>query len=161
MGKMQVTGMAEFGKKLQQLGGAGEAIAKMGVYDGAKVIVEEVKKSIRSLPEEKMRFLKKGDRFSVLTDRNKADLVEHLGIASMDTIGGASTRIGFEGYSSIRTKKYPSGIPVVMMARSIESGSSVREKHPFFRPAVNRARHRAEDECVQTMEKQIKKTMED
>ena len=65
-----------------------------------------------------------------------------------------------DGYGSIPTKKYPNGTPNVMLMRSIESGTSFREKHPVFRPAVNRSRKKAIEAMRNKFDEQIKKKME-
>ena len=47
-----------------------------------------------------------------------------------------------------------------MIARSVESGSSVRDKHPFVRPAVNAAKAEALKACEKVIDEETKKIME-
>lgn len=161
MAKMQVTGLEEFSKKLRALGGAGEAVAKAALYDGAALLADQIRRNIEALPEDKDRLLKDGEQFDVVSPRDKKDLLDHFGVARMREDGGqVSTLIGFNGYGSRRTEKYPKGLPMPLLARSIESGSSVRRKHPFVRPAVNAARAQVVEKMAETAREQIKKQME-
>lgn len=46
-----------------------------------------------------------------------------------------------------------------MIARAVESGTSLRKKHPFVRPAVKSSRKAAEQAMIETADKEIKKIM--
>ena len=160
MAKVTVSGLAEISKKITALGDAGDAIGKMAVYDGAAVITDEIRKQINALPEDKDRYLTGGEQYNVITPRDKRDLANSLGIARIErTAKGIRTVIGFAGYGSRKTKKYPKGLPMAMLARSIESGSSVRAKRPFVRKTVNSKRKTAQAAMIATGEKLIEKTL--
>lgn len=160
MAKVTVNGLAEISRKITALGDAGDAIGKMAVYDGAAVIADELRKQINALPEDEFRYLRNGDRFGVITAQDKKDLANSLGIAKIErTAKDIRTVIGFAGYGSHPTRKYPKGLPMAMVARSIESGSSVRAKKPFVRKAVNSKRKAAQQKMIETGEKQIEKTL--
>lgn len=162
MAKVTVSGLVEISKKITALGEAGDAIGKMAVYDGADVIADEIRRQINALPEDKDRYLTGGDRYNVITPQDKRDLANSLGIAKIErTATGIRTVIGFAGYGGRRTKKYPKGLPMALLARSIESGSSVREKRPFIRRAVNAKRRAAMAQMIETGERQIKMTLSD
>lgn len=161
MAKIKIDGFEEISKKITELGAAGEAIGRMAVYDGAKVIADELRKKINGLPTEDNRLLIDGDKFNVITARDKTDLVNSMGVSGiMSEADGVRTVIGFAGYGRRKTKKYPNGLPMAMLARSIESGSSVREKHPFIRKAVNAKKKEAIRAMIERAEYQIKTTME-
>ena len=79
-----------------------------------------------------------------ITKAQKWGLVHSFGIASLRNEGGfIHVKIGFDGYNEVQTKTFPNGQPNVLIARSIESGSSTREKTPFLRPALAAARKQA------------------
>ena len=86
------------------------------------------------------------------------DLAEGLGIAKpdVDHQGNTNTKVGFKGYGSHPTKKYPKGVPNALLARAVESGSSVRKKTPFVRPGTNKARSKAIDEMDKELKAQTK-----
>ena len=143
MAKMTVKGLDEISAKLEVLGTKGTNMAKACVYEGAKVIADNVKSNIGSLPVDSWRpkNTTTNGPYNVLTATNKADLESGFGISSIEvTGGGAEAVIGFAGMGSAPSKKYPGGLPNALLARAIESGSSARSAHPFVRPAVNRSK---------------------
>ena len=73
-----------------------------------------------------------------------------------DDSGYRNVKLGFDGYNSVKTKKYPQGQPNALIARVTESGSSYREKTPFIRPAVNAARKPAEKAGQAKIDEKIK-----
>ena len=162
MGKMQVTGLEDFSRALESLGNAKTGVLKYALYEGVKVVREEVEKRIASLPVDKSRFLRDGDKYNVITRTDLEDLKRSLGVAKMqEAAGGVRTSISFDGYGSVKTSKYPNGRPMIMIARSIESGSSVRTKIPFVRQAVNASRPRAVAAMEEATHKKIKEIMEE
>ena len=137
MAKMTVTGLDDISSLLHQLGEKGVEIATNAVYSGAGAMIERVKEEINALPVEE-GYLPNGKKRHSVTQREKDNLISHIGISRIETIGGKTTvAIGFDGYTDYTTKKYPSGVPVPLIARSIESGSSVRQKIPFLRKTAN------------------------
>ena len=75
--------------------------------------------------------------------------------AGVNGEGNTNTKVGFAGYGTFPTKKYPKGVPNALLARSVESGSSVRKKAPFVRKAVNKSR----DKAISEMEKKINESI--
>lgn len=153
MARLTIQGLDDFSMRLQSLADHGEAVAKQAVYAGAGTMVEAIKAEINALPEQQ-GYMPTGEKRNVVTRDEKAALLSHIGIAKMDSTGGkVATAIGFEGYSEHATKKYPSGVPVPLIARSIESGSSVRRKIPFLRNAANKAKAAVENAMREAAEK--------
>ena len=132
-------------------------IAKDVVMAGAQPVADEIRKSIEALPEDKFRYLKKNEVFTGVPRRQKQDLLDSLGITppDIDFDGNTNTKIGFDGYGKIPTKKYPKGVPNQLLARAVESGSSVRKKTPFIRKAVNKAKKLAEAEMQKKLDEKI------
>ena len=96
-----------------------------------------------------------------MTAAQKQGLLDGLGIASMqEDAGFYNVKIGFDGYNRTRTEKYPQGQPNQLVARGVESGTSWKQKRPFVRPAVTRARKRAEQAMAETLDKEIQKISE-
>ena len=123
-----------------------EAIGE-AVYEMAKVVADSVRSGIQALPtvsnEANIATYKKG--YSRLSDEEKQGLLDGFGVSPMqDDNGYFNVKLGFDGYNSIKTKKYPKGQPNALIARVTESGSSYREKTPFIRPAVNASKKQAE-----------------
>lgn len=142
-------------------GDAIEKVQKHAVYEGMKVIKQEVEAQIRALPEQEGYIKPERLPRNVVTRKEKAELIRHLGIADMDTKSGTvSTSVSFNGYTNIKTKRYPNGLPAVMVARSINSGSSVRRKHPFMRQARAAAKERAIQAATDAALESLKTIME-
>lgn len=139
----------EYALRLSRLGDESEAIAKKAIYEGAKVLADQISRGIDAIPN--------------IHSYQKADLKKGLGIASMedDGTGRWDTKIGFNGYGSVPTKKYPKGLPNILLARSVESGTSFRPKTPFVRRAVTAKRKAALSAMEETVDKEIRKIMEE
>lgn len=135
-----------------------EAIGE-AVYEMAKVVADSVRSGIQALPTVSNRAniatYKKG--YSRLSDEEKQGLLDGFGVSPMQDDGGyINVKLGFDGYNSVKTKKYPQGQPNALIARVTESGSSYREKTPFIRPAVNAARKPAEKAGQAKIDEKIK-----
>lgn len=146
MPSIRLDGLDDLYAKLKALGdgSAIEKVQKHAVYEGMAVIKREVEAQIRALPEEEGYISGKDLPRNAITKAEKAELIKHIGISDMETKDGTvNNSVSFDGYTSIKTKAYPNGLPAVMIARSINSGSSVRQKHPFMRQAKAAAKPKA------------------
>ena len=136
---------------------AQDEILNKAVYAGSKVVADQIRANLEALPEEKFRQLKNGEKFSGVPEAQKQDLIASFGLTPIerDNTGFVNTKAGFDGYGSHPSKKYPQGLPNQLLARSIESGSSVRDKHPFVRPAVQATRQKAVEEMEKVINENI------
>ena len=161
MARMQFKSSDEYAIKLSRLGREMEGIAKKAIYEGASIVADEIKSNLNSIPTEKFRHLRNGDKFVGVPERHKEDLINSFGITPIerDRQGNWNTKIGFDGYGSIPTKRYPQGVPNQLLARAIESGSSIRVKTPFVRPAVNRTRKKVQQKMNEVIDKEIEQLM--
>jgi hypothetical protein len=152
---MEIRGFDELELQLSKL--ADPELAKDVVMAGAQPVADEIRKSIEALPEDKFRYLKKNEVFTGVPKQQKQDLLDSLGITppDIDFDGNTNTKIGFDGYGKIPTKKYPKGVPNQLLARAVESGSSVRKKTPFIRKAVNKSKKLAEAEMQKKLDEHI------
>ena len=159
MARMTFKAGDEFAIKLSKLAAGQEKIAKKAIYAASKVVADKIKDNLNALPEEKFRNLKDGEQFTGVPERHKKDLIESFGITPIETDrdGNWNAKIGFDGYGSVKTEKYPKGIPNQLLARSIESGSSVRKKKPFVRPAVTATKKQAMKIMGEVIDKEIDK----
>lgn len=147
--------------KMNALGNQTDGICKQAIYAGAQILVDQIRANLDALPTDKFRFLQDSDRFTGVPEMYKRDLQEDLGIApmQMDFDGNWNTKIGFEDCGILETNAYPMGVPLTMLARAVESGSSYRAPTPFVRPAISKARSRAHKAMAQKVEEEIKKLM--
>jgi len=128
-------------------------VAKKVVEAGAQPMADEIRNMLIALPEDQFRYLRKGEVFKGLPKQQKQDLANGFGItdADIDRNGNANIKIGFNGYGKYKTKKYPKGVPNALLARAVESGSSVRRKTPFVRTGTNKSLK----ETLKAMEKKL------
>lgn len=163
MAKISFPGLAEYELMLSRLGNQSSEIAKKAVYAGAEIIADEIKKNIAALKAETdqaglIAYVKKEP--APLTETAKKGLLDGLGISGMqDDNGYVNVKIGFDGYNDMKTQKYPKGQPNVVIARVVESGSSIAEKRPFVRPAINKKKKEAEAAMAAVLDQEIKKIM--
>lgn len=140
-------GLDSYISYLQKIDAVTDEVIGEAVYEMAKVVADSVRSSIQALPtvsnEANIATYKKG--YSRLSDEEKQGLLDGFGISPMQDDGGyINVKLGFDGYNSVKTKKYPKGQPNALIARVTESGSSYREKTPFIRLAVNASKKQAE-----------------
>jgi HK97 gp10 family phage protein len=145
MAKAQLLMNDDIFKKLTTLGEKNKEIAEEAIYEAAKIVADRVKKNLEALPEDKYGHLPPGETFKGVPKGYKKGLISSFGISKIEhySDGAVNVVLGFDGYSRYPTKKYPKGVPHQLIARSVESGSSIQQKHPFFRRAVNATKKKA------------------
>lgn len=149
MATFKTQGLDKYVAQLERLGKKTDTVISEAVYEMAKVVADEVKANLIALPsvpdtEGLKAFASTPQQKIPITKAQKWGLVHSFGIASLRNEGGfIHVKIGFDGYNEVQTKTFPKGQPNALIARSIESGSSTREKTPFLRPALAAARKQA------------------
>lgn len=161
MAKMTFKAGDDYALKLSRLYTQSSAVAQKALYAAAAIVTDEVRKNLEALPEDKFRRLQDGEMFTGVPKLQKKDLLDSLGVTPIDTDkkGNWNVKIGFDGYGSMPTKKYTKGVPNPMLARAIESGSSVRKKTPFVRPAVKATKAAAVEAMNRVIDAETKKIM--
>jgi len=161
MARMTYHGGDEFADQLLMLGKKGYGIAHRMLYEGAGLVADSLKNAAESLAVGTAKGNSEtGHPFTGLTPEDKAEIVNALGIAEFDDTGDSvNTAIAFSGYLSRTEDAYPNGVPIPMILRSIESGSSVRVKQPFIRPAVNAVRSKVLETMGNVADEEINKIM--
>lgn len=166
MAKIEFKGLDEYANRIRAIGEGSEEIIKSAVYAGADIVADAIKQNLKTIPIEEGEnglppVAHEGEMLTGVSRRQKADLIDGFGLAPMERNGGyVNTKAGFDGYGSVKTKKYPKGVPNAMLMRSVESGTSLRKKYPVARPAVNKSRKRAQAAMEEELDKQIKSRME-
>lgn len=155
MARISFTGLDKYLEQLNKIGNASTAICKMALYDGAAVVGNAIRAEVEALPTTD----RNGDPQQIL-EYEKEGLLEGLGVAKMKSKNGVIyTRIDFDGYNRMKSKKYPNGHPNSMIARAINSGTSKRKKNPFMSRAVKKARERANKAMSARMDSDINNIM--
>lgn len=157
MAKITAPKVSEYIRNLTTLEDHTDELCKMAVYAGAKVAADAIHKSIDNIPVHNLPpgktyyYLKKEDeeagvRLDGITKAQAEGLKKGLGIAVMKYEKKAwNTKVGFDGYNDVKTETYPNGQPNALIARSVESGSTIRNRTPFIAPAVESIQKDAEN----------------
>lgn len=152
-----------FGEQISRIGTSVPSICGRAVYEMANIAADKIKENINAMhyisDAEGLKRYANGEK-AELTYSEKKGLQEGFGISSMQNDGGyMNVKLGFDGYNTVKTKSHPNGQPNVMIARSVESGSSVRDKRPFVRPAINAARKECLEKAEKVVNEEISKIM--
>ena len=155
MAKLKFKGIDEYVAQLQKLENLSDESIGRAVYAGAAVVADAVKDAIRALPTDE-RTVKDGDMLQGISRPQKAGLIDGFGIAPLRNENGyMHVKLGFDGYNNVKTKSYPQGQPNSVIARSVNSGTSFRQKIPFMDQAVRNNK----DKCEQTMQEAFDKEL--
>lgn len=163
MATIRFSKLRDYELMLGKIGDASKDICGAAIYEGAKIIADEVKNNLNSLnvttDELAMLKAKKGEP-TYITQRAKEGLIKSFGVTPMsqDKDGIYNVKLGFDGYNDVKTKKWPKGQPNQLIARACESGSSAMIKQPFFREAVQKTKKKAESRMAEVLDEKIKKT---
>lgn len=163
MAKMKIHGIDEYAEKISKLNRNREKILKRSIYVGAGEIADAVKRGLEGLPVQNgangLPPYAKKNKLKGISSRQKKDLINSMGLSPMQELklGYINTKLGFDGYGSVPTRSHPKGIPNSLLMRSIESGTTFREKNPVVRKSVNGARKRAIKKMGESIDKDLEK----
>lgn len=163
MATFNIKGLDEYSKKIQELGDKSTVVCKRATYAGADVVANSIKNALKTLPvqEGKNGLPPLGTpekKIKGVSRKQKQDLIDSMGLAPIQNFKNdyICTKIGWDGYGSVPTKKYPSGVPNQMLMRSVESGTSFRQKTPVVRQATNKCKNPAMQAMAEEADKTIK-----
>jgi len=136
---MKTSGLDIEMEKFKALMDKAPEIASRALYKGAGVMADEYKRAAAGMPTEKNRYVGPNDPPRHATNAEKNAVVRGIGIARFrKNVDSVDTSVGINssGYAAnIKTKKYPNGKPIPLIANGINSGSSFMVKYPFARKA--------------------------
>lgn len=150
---MQIEGLAGLSEQLSQLGESAGKVARAGLYEGAGIMADEIKKgaeNIQTAPFHYAVFITRQPS----PEEKAAVLAAGVGIAKFDKNGAeVNTSIGYRnaGYTTINGKTKP--IPQIVNA--INSGTSFMKKQPFVRKAAATGAKKAETAITKTIEQKF------
>lgn len=161
MATLTFKGLQDYELKISRVFKDTEKVCGRATYAGAKIVADEMKKSIEALPIVNGYGTAEKPLPGGVTAVQKRGLIDGFGISGLQNDNGFhNVKLGFDDYNGTRTKTYPQGQPNALVARGVESGTSWKQKHPFVRPAVNRSRKRAEAAMAEALDKEVEKIME-
>ena len=161
MATLKMQGLEEYERLLSKLSSSETVRAVCGatIYAGADIVADAIREGVKSLPtvENNAHGTQSAPILGV-TEEQKAGLLDGFGIAPMIRENGYyNVKLGFDGYNGVKTRAYPLGQPNSMIARSINSGTSFRQKIPFVDRAVKSAKNKAEKAMAEKFDEQLRK----
>ena len=168
MAKLAVgNGLDKYIAELNKLAINTSEVLGKSIYVGADIVADEVRKNIEKIPvSNSPRRGTQSDPIDTITSAQKTGLLQGFGISRMATRDGiTNVKLGFEGYNSqvattsVKAKWTDKRQANIMIARSVEGGTSFRKKHPFVAPAVRATRKEAEAAMAEQLDKEIKAVM--
>lgn len=160
MATIKFKGLEDYELQLSRLEKMTPEIAGRAIYQGAKIVTDEVRKEIENLPVIRGYGTPENPLPGGVTKDQKDGLLDGLGITPLEEKAGYyNVKIGFDGYNKTKTKKYPRGQPNQLVARGAESGTSWKGKSPFVRTAVKKSKKPAEQAMAKELDKEIQKIM--
>lgn len=165
MARFMIIGIDDYIAALERLDSQADETIEAAVYVGAGIIADSIKAELQRLPIDEgpnglPRFGTPGNQLNGISRRQKADLINSMGIAPIQRFrADINTKIGWDGYGSVKTKAHPQGVPNVLLMRSIESGTSFMKKNPVVRKSVNKTRRNAEEAIKNTINNKIEGAM--
>ena len=149
--QMKVDGMAELSEQLGRMEERAPAVAAKALYDGAAVMVAEVKQGAQSIKTTPFKYASGGDTRLPSPEEKAIVMSVGAGVAKFDKNGTeVDTSVGYKnaGYADLNGKKKP--IPLIVNA--INSGTSFMTKQPFVRKAARSGAPKAMAAMSKTIE---------
>ena len=164
MARIKFSGLEEYELRLAHLSERTPEIAGRAIYEGAAIVTDAIRANIQGLhavSDKAGLFAYKEKKPAPLTETAKRGLLDGLGVTPMQDDGGYyNVKVGFDGYNDLKTRKYPKGQPNQLVARGLEFGSTIAQKRPFVRPAINATRKLAEAKMAEVLDEETKKLMD-
>jgi len=133
--EMKVDGMEEISEQLSRLEDRAPAVAAKALYEGAGIMMAEIKKGAESIRTAPFKYAANGQTRLPSPEEKDAVLSVGAGVAKFDKSGTeVNTSVGYSntGYADVNgTRK-----PVPLIANAINSGTSFMPKQPFVRKAA-------------------------
>lgn len=156
MAKMTVKGLDEVIAMLSSVEDKAQDIVEAGLYEGASVVADALRENVSALPTD--------ERWGYETPKSgpseaeKKVMLNGMGISEFETASGKThTSVGFGGYGGYRTKRFPAGKPVALIARSVERGTSFMHPNPFMKQTKAQARNAASEAISTKIKEEIQK----
>ena len=136
---MNVSGMDELMRKMDQLGEKAQDAASAALYEGAGVAADAVSQAVAGIATEPFRYVGNGKRRKPSPEEKAVLMNARIGVAKFrKTPMNVNTSVGMQssGYGELAGKI----VPIPLIANAINSGTSFMERQPFFRKATSKSK---------------------
>lgn len=151
--KYRFKGLDKYVKTLENLSNSwnAEVCVENAVTAGAKVVSEMTLDALQKLPTDDTPWVEPPDKRKGLRTYEKNDLIKVWGVTPLQLKNGMIDRkTGVDkGYNR-------NGTPNIVIARSLEVGTSFLEKDPVF----SRASRKARTPCIEAMQESLNEDIE-
>lgn len=136
-----------------------ENVAGPAIYEAAGMVADKISARLNGIPTDEGWGSRDNPKAGP-KEIEAQSVFRALGIAKLqDSSGFINVKIGFDGYSPLKTATWPNGQPIQMLARSIERGTYFMNANPFVKPAVAAVKGKAVDSMKTIIDKEIAKIM--
>lgn len=160
MAKIEMRGLDAYAKAISSFElRVRDDVCGKAIYTGAAIVADTIRAAIANLPEGKGH----GTEIAPLPGPNayqKEGLIRSFGLTPMrDDNGMLNVKAGFDGYNTLKSKRWPKGQPNAMVARSVERGTSFMRENLFIKDAVSKARKSAMEAMKKSVDESSKELM--
>lgn len=138
---------------------AAEEVCGAAIYAGARTVTDAIADAIDGIPVDES-FGTPENPQNGIKQKQKTELKAALGISRAQSKNGMiNVKIGFDGYNSIKTKRWPKGQPNSIIARSLERGTSWMKAYPFVKNTMRKITKQAQKDMSDKVDEKIKEIM--
>ena len=153
---MNIEGLAELSEQLAQLGEKAQGVAALGLYEGAGIMAEEIKRGADTIRTEEFHYAVFPSVTQRLPTPEEKAIVQEAGagIAKFRKNGSeVDTSVGYRnaGYAELKGKS----VPIPKIVNAINSGTSFMKKQPFVRKAASSGAKKAEAAITKMIEQKF------
>lgn len=159
------SGLDALQRRFEMLKTEATKVSRRAVYDGAKVAADALRAATNNLQAvsdyDAINAKRRGEP-SYMSVKQKNGLRDGLGIATMRvTPDSVNTKVGFDGYNSVVTPRWPNGQPNRMVAAEVNHGSSGRTiRQPFITATAEVFASDIREAMIETATDEISKILE-
>ena len=155
MATIEIKGLDGYEELLKKLDANVNDFIKAGVYEGAKVIADEVRRELNAVPEDE-KWGTENYKLYGLKKEQIEGLINGFGISKMEEERGfLNVLIGYQGYNTLKSERWPKGQPNAMIARVLESGTSFSQKIPIMKRTIAKIKEKSVEAAKVVIDKKI------
>ena len=140
---IQVDGLGELVKNMQDLPKKAQEVGSLALYDGAGIVADAVSRAVQGIATEPFKYAAGGKKRKASPEEKAIIQSAQHGVSKFKkTVDEVRTSVGFQnaGYAELKGKRKP----IPQIANAVNSGTSFMNKQPFLRRAFSQSKSAAE-----------------